>query len=168
MAVVLLICECVKGSQCCTNNKAAGVSLDCVSLSEGSSAEPCDLFNERSRCRKLHLGKRPCGVVLQVPVRSSHGSSGCPVAVDRLSCAQSDPQLLLTSCSDGTMKLFDLRASITPALSIHAGKGGLAGMVLEPCGKPGTIVTGERLVEPSTCIVLRVRCLYHGVVGSTE
>jgi hypothetical protein len=32
---------------------------------------------------------------------------------------------------------------LAPVASIHAGKGGLAGMVLEPCGKPGTIVTGE-------------------------
>jgi hypothetical protein len=43
----------------------------------------------------------------------------------------------------GTLELFDLRASLAPVASIHAGKGGLAGMVLEPCGKPGTIVTGE-------------------------
>jgi hypothetical protein len=41
------------------------------------------------------------------------------------------------------LKLFDLRTSLAPVASIHAGKGGLAGMVLEPCGKPGTIVTGE-------------------------
>lgn len=108
--------------------------------------------------------------VLQVPVRSSPSSSGCPVAVDRLSCAQSDPRLLLASCSDGTLKLFDLRASLAPVASIHAGKGGLAGMVLEPCGRPGTIVTGElrlgglwlvlqsRAVSNMVCACRRRRC----------
>lgn len=81
--------------------------------------------------------------VLQIAVRSSPSSLGCPVAVDRLSSAQTDPRLLLTSCSDGFLRLFDLRASLTPVATVHAGKGGLAGMVLEPCGKPGTIITGK-------------------------
>eukprot|EP00879_Flechtneria_rotunda_P020171 GHRR01021212.1.p1 GENE.GHRR01021212.1~~GHRR01021212.1.p1 ORF type:complete len:362 (+),score=131.40 GHRR01021212.1:165-1088(+) len=81
-------------------------------------------------------------VMQQVPVRSSHSSSACPVAVDRLSAAQSDPRLLLSSCSDGVLRLFDLRTSLAPVASIHAGKGPLAGMVLEPCGRSGAVVTG--------------------------
>lgn len=85
----------------------------------------------------------PVMCAAQVPVRSSASSSGCPVAVDRLSSAQSDPRLLLTSCSDGVMRLFDLRASLAPVISVQAGKGGLAGMVLEPFGRPSTIVTGD-------------------------
>eukprot|EP00879_Flechtneria_rotunda_P031613 GHRR01034550.1.p1 GENE.GHRR01034550.1~~GHRR01034550.1.p1 ORF type:complete len:399 (+),score=147.66 GHRR01034550.1:297-1493(+) len=82
-------------------------------------------------------------VMQQVPVRSSHSSSACPVAVDRLSAAQSDPRLLLSSCSDGVLRLFDLRTSLAPVASIHAGKGPLAGMVLEPCGRSGAVVTGR-------------------------
>lgn len=64
------------------------------------------------------------------------------MAVDRLSVAQSDPALLLTSCSDGLLRLFDLRLAGSPVASVHAGRGGIAGMQLEPCGRPGAIVTG--------------------------
>lgn len=97
------------------------------------------LYLEKPTLSCCHI---PAPSLPQIPVRSSINSAGCPVAVDRLSAAQSDPRLLLTSCSDGLLRLFDLRASLAPVASIDAGKGGLAGMVLEPCGKPGTIVTG--------------------------
>jgi hypothetical protein len=102
----------------------------------------------------------PMSIAAQVSVRSSASSSGCPVAVDRLSAAQSDPRLLLTSCSDGVMRLFDLRSSLAPVSSVQAGKGGLAGMVLEPFGKPCTIVTGEGAGEGAGS-ALRLSTAHH-------
>jgi hypothetical protein len=130
----------------------------------------------------------------QIPVLpgAQNSSSSSSVACGQLSAAQSDPRLLLASCSDGFMRLFDLRASLAPVGSIaagvcvggrvvvcdgaallllrttrrcarpvllspslcqaclmllmvlllSAGAGGLAGMVLEPCGKPASIVAG--------------------------
>jgi hypothetical protein len=60
-------------------------------------------------------------VMQQIPVRSSAGASGAPVALERLSAGQSDPRLLLAGCSDGMMRLFDLRASLAPVASIAAG-----------------------------------------------
>lgn len=60
-------------------------------------------------------------VMQQIPVRSSPGASGAPVALERLSAGQSDPRLLLAGCSDGIMRLFDLRASLAPVSSIAAG-----------------------------------------------
>jgi hypothetical protein len=62
----------------------------------------------------------------QVSVRSSPGPSGGPVALDRLSAGQSDPRLLLAGCSDGLLRLFDLRASLTPVASLATGEGGWA------------------------------------------
>jgi hypothetical protein len=59
----------------------------------------------------------------QVSVRSSPGPSGGPVALERLSAGQSDPRLLLAGCSDGLLRLFDLRASLTPVASLATGEG---------------------------------------------
>jgi hypothetical protein len=57
----------------------------------------------------------------QIPVRSSSGACGAPVALERLSAGQSDPRLLLAGCSDGLMRLWDLRASLAPVASIATG-----------------------------------------------
>jgi regulator-associated protein of mTOR len=80
-------------------------------------------------------------------VRSSSSGSSCPVAIEHLSVSQNDPHLLLAGCSDQMLRLFDVRAGATPALSVHAGRAPLAGMVLEPCGRSGAALTGSATGE---------------------
>lgn len=69
----------------------------------------------------------------QIPVRSSSGAAGAPVALERLSAGQSDPRLLLAGCSDGLMRLFDLRASLSPVAAMATG----GGSVWCLCGQEG-------------------------------
>jgi len=61
--------------------------------------------------------------------------------------SQNDPHLLLAGCSDQMLRLFDVRAGSAPALTVHAGRGPLAGAVLEPCGRQGAALTGSATGE---------------------
>ena len=62
-----------------------------------------------------------------------------------LSCGQADPHLLLCACNDNLTRIFDLRASKTPSIVLqpHQFKTQLAGLVFEPNGRSGIIVSGE-------------------------
>jgi regulator-associated protein of mTOR len=80
-----------------------------------------------------------------IHVRTSDEESSCPVAVERLSAGSVEQSLLLAGCSDGAMRLFDLRA---PRSALHClqavGRGSsLVGMVLEPGGRHNTIVAAS-------------------------
>ncbi len=109
----------------------------------------------RSRARRqgAHARARPAPCAPQVPVVSGAGAggngSGSPgpggggdVHVSALALAQSDPSQLLTACSDGLLRLFDVRSSGAAVCTVSAGRGPLAGLVFEPNGRPGSIVVG--------------------------
>jgi hypothetical protein len=83
------------------------------------------------------------------------------VAIEKLSVAQSDPQLVLSSCSDGCLRLYDIRAP-SPVATMAIGPTPLAGMVLEPCGQPGSIVIGESAIGIGADPGVRVRCYATG------
>jgi WD40 repeat protein len=57
--------------------------------------------------------------------------------------SQNDPSSLLVGCSDQMLRLFDVRTSGAPALSVHVGRSPLAGMVLDPCGRAGAALAGS-------------------------
>lgn len=77
----------------------------------------------------------------QLPARSSSGESSCPVALEQLSVGSSDPYLVLGSCSDAVLRLYDIRCP-TPVAAIAAGPSPITGLVLEPCRRPAVIATG--------------------------
>lgn len=74
---------------------------------------------------------------------AQYSSGGTPLSVERLVLGTSDPNHLLVGCSEGSLRLFDLRASRQAALTLHPfGRQPLAGVAYEPNGKPGLLVSG--------------------------
>lgn len=63
---------------------------------------------------------------------SGVNQAGCSIT---LKCSHSYAQLLLPAAAAAVI--------VNAATHTPAGKGGLAGMVLEPCGRPATIAAGR-------------------------
>ncbi len=81
--------------------------------------------------------------IAQIPMSHVPVAPSSPAPhVDSLHLGVADPNLLLAACSDLTLRLFDVRAPRGPALVLAPFKGQLAGVALEPAGRPGIIVAG--------------------------
>lgn len=78
------------------------------------------------------------------PSGSSTSHTPAP-AVDRISLATSDRNLVLAACADATLRLFDVRAARSPVLMLAPFRQPVVGAVFEPAGKPGVIVAGAWL-----------------------
>ncbi|KAG1677758.1 hypothetical protein FOA52_001070 [Chlamydomonas sp. UWO 241] len=70
------------------------------------------------------------------------GPTGTPPSVERIILGQSDLNLLLASCNDGAVRVFDVRNSRSPALCLSPFAQGTpaAGLAFEPNGRPGVLV----------------------------
>ncbi|KAG2445405.1 hypothetical protein HXX76_000027 [Chlamydomonas incerta] len=69
------------------------------------------------------------------------GAAAAVCGVDQLLLSVLDPNILVPLCTDGTLRLFDLRAPASARLVLQPmGRAALAGAVLEPGGKQGTVV----------------------------
>lgn len=71
------------------------------------------------------------------------GTSPSPggTGVDQLLLSSQDPNLLVPVCTDGTLRVFDLRAPAAPRMVLQPfGRAALAGAVLEPGGRSGVVV----------------------------
>ncbi|GLC71947.1 hypothetical protein PLESTF_001187700 [Pleodorina starrii] len=95
----------------------------------------------------------PGGVVppgVAWPAGSVSGGPGAPggtgAGVEQLLLSVLDPNLLVPVCTDGTIRIFDLRAPAAPRMVLQPlGRSALAGTVLEPGGRQGmVVVAGEK------------------------
>jgi WD40 repeat protein len=117
------------------------------------SAPLCSLFAAGgSHPSVVHRWDAQCELCIQqIPIGaggSSTGGSGRQQGephVQALALAQSDSNQLLTSCSDGLLRLFDVRTSGAASCTISSGRGALAGLVFEPNGRSGSIVVGTSI-----------------------
>ncbi|KAG2485410.1 hypothetical protein HYH03_015896 [Edaphochlamys debaryana] len=76
------------------------------------------------------------------------GTAPATVGVEQLLHSVLDPNLLVPVCTDGTLRVFDLRASAAPRMVLQPlGRAPLVGSVLEPGGKPGLVVVASEKGE---------------------
>eukprot|EP00798_Chlamydomonas_sp_ICE-L_P020688 gene20688-27484_t len=66
--------------------------------------------------------------------------AGPAPSVERIVLGQVDPNLLLASCSDSTLRVFDVRNARSPAAVMQPFKQSCAGVVFEPAGRTGVVV----------------------------
>ncbi len=84
-----------------------------------------------------------CVCVAQIPMSTSPSTAPhLNPAVDSLHLGVADPHLLLAACNDHALRLFDIRAPRMPVLTLMPFKAQIAGVALEPAGRPGIIVAG--------------------------
>lgn len=87
-----------------------------------------------------------CFVQLSMGV-SSTSTTGASPFVDSIHLGLADPHLLLAQCSDATLRILDVRAPRGPALVLAPFKSSIAGVALEPAGRPGMIVAASEKGE---------------------
>ncbi|GFR43035.1 hypothetical protein Agub_g4039, partial [Astrephomene gubernaculifera] len=69
------------------------------------------------------------------------GAAPVSTGVEQLLLSSLDPNLLAPVCTDGTLRVFDLRSATSPRLVLQPlGRSPLAGAVLEPGGRQGLVV----------------------------
>lgn len=87
-----------------------------------------------------------CEVLSQQICVAPPGSHGT-WCVERIALSACDPHLLLTACSNGCVSLFDVRTASQPVMSFEPFRQSMAGVVMEPNGRQGLVVTGSTAGE---------------------
>ncbi|MEW5306106.1 MAG: hypothetical protein WDW36_008599 [Sanguina aurantia] len=75
-------------------------------------------------------------------VSSGGGAASSSLCVERLALSAVDPNMMLSCCSDGTLRVFDLRSGRSPELILQpfGGRASVTGMALEPNGRKALVV----------------------------
>ncbi|PNH07533.1 Regulatory-associated protein of TOR 1 [Tetrabaena socialis] len=93
----------------------------------------------------------PGGVVppgVAWPAAGGASSSAGSTGVEQLLLSSLDPNMLVPVCTDGTLRVFDLRAPAAPRMVLQPlGRSALAGAVLEPGCRQGMIVVASEKGE---------------------
>ena len=74
---------------------------------------------------------------------ASGGSGAAPPTVDRIVLGQTDPNLLLASCSDAAVRVFDVRNNRQPALTLQPFRQPPVGLAFEPNCRSNMLVAAS-------------------------
>ncbi|GAX72618.1 hypothetical protein CEUSTIGMA_g74.t1 [Chlamydomonas eustigma] len=69
--------------------------------------------------------------------------TAAPPCVERIVLGQTDPNLLIASCHDAVIRIFDVRNNRSPALMLQPFRQAATGVVFEPNGRPNIMVTAS-------------------------
>ena len=78
---------------------------------------------------------------------AASGAASAPPTVDRIILGQTDPNLLLASCNDAAVRVFDVRNNRQPALTLQPFRQPAVGLVFEPNCRPNVLVAASEKGE---------------------